>query len=109
MQGPISINVGCVCSRVHESASRGYKGANEGHESALSDCRGAQRGRKSIHHSHGLNNTLTAVRKFLRMLVDSRGLDNAFEAVKVSAEAMRMSIEAVPLTSACSTCQREKV
>ncbi len=27
--------------------------------------RGAQRGCESIQHSHGLNNTLTAVRKFL--------------------------------------------
>jgi hypothetical protein len=30
-----------------------------------SDCRGAQRGCESIQHSHGLNNTLTALRKFL--------------------------------------------
>jgi len=34
----------CESSRVHENASRGHKGANKGRESALSDCRGAQRG-----------------------------------------------------------------
>ena len=55
----------CECSRGHESAIRGRKGANKGRESAHSDCRGAQRGCESIKHSHGLNNTLTAVRKFL--------------------------------------------
>ncbi len=49
----------------HESVSRGRKGANKGRESAHSDCRRAQRGCESIKHSHGLNNTLTAARKFL--------------------------------------------
>ncbi len=55
----------CECSRGEEIVSRGQKGANKGRESAHSDSRGAQRGCESIQHSHGLNNTLTAVRKFL--------------------------------------------
>ncbi len=36
-----------------------------------------------------------------RMLVDCRGLENAFEAVKVSAEAVRMSIEALGCFRGC--------
>ncbi len=118
MQGPISINVGCVSvvefmkvpKEAHESAIRGHKGANNGNESVHSDCRGARRGCESIQHSHGLNNTLTAVRK-KRMLVDCRGLENAFEAVKVSAEAVRMSIEALGCLRGCERLEevRENV
>ncbi len=75
MQGP------CECSRGHESASRGRKGANKGHESVHSDCRGAQRAQ--------------------RVLVDCRGLESALEAVRVSVEAVRVSIEALRCLRGC--------
>jgi hypothetical protein len=54
----------CECSRGHGSASIGRKGANKGRETAHRDRRGALRGCEIIQHSHGLYNTLTAVRKF---------------------------------------------
>jgi hypothetical protein len=57
------INVGLVS--VVEFLKVPVERANNDHESAHSDCRGAQRGCESLQHSHGLNNTLTAVRKFL--------------------------------------------
>ncbi len=65
---------------------------------------GAQRGCESIKHSGGLNNTLTAVRKFL--LVDCRGLESALEAVRVSVGAVRVSVEAVRVSIEALRCLR---
>ena len=53
----------CECSRGHESASRGRKGANKGHERAI-EVVGVPKEAVRVQHSHGIYNTLTAVRKF---------------------------------------------
>jgi hypothetical protein len=95
LQGP------CECSRGHESASRGRKGANKGHESAHSD-RGAQRGCESIQNSHSLEKVLVdSLLQAERVLVDCRGLESALEAVRVSVEGLRVSIEPLRCLRGC--------
>ena len=82
-------------------------GANKGHESAHSDCRGAQRGCKSIQHSHSREKVLvTSLLQAKRVLVDCRGLESALEAVRVSVEAVRVSVEAVRVSIEALRCFR---